>query len=95
MNIPYTVEDAARYRADERQARDLAVPRVRSDAVRRAVLDLHHPAHRRARMAARRAERLARRDQHGHPDRLVGDDGDGVGVAEAERLGQAPAVSDR
>ena len=30
---------------------------------------------------------LARHDQHLHPDRLVGDDGDGVGVAEAERLG--------
>ena len=25
-------------------------------------------------------------DQHRHPDRLVGDDGDGVGVAEDERL---------
>ena len=48
---------AARHRADQRQARDLAVPGVRSDAVRRAVLDLHHPAHGRAGMAARRAER--------------------------------------
>ena len=38
------------------------------------------------RVAARRAERLARHGQHVHPDRLVGDDGDGVGVAEAERL---------
>ena len=86
---------AARYRADQRQARHLAVPRVRSDAVRRAVLDLHHPAHRRAGVAARRAERPARHDQHHHPDRLVGDDGDGVGVAEDARLGQAPPLPDR
>ena len=82
----------AGYRADQRQARDLAVPRVRSHAVRRAVLHLHHPAHRRAGVAARRAERLARHaHQHVHPDRLVGDDGDGVGVAEAERLGASTA----
>ena len=46
-------------------------------------------------VAARRAERLARHDQHLHPDRLVGHDGDGVGVAEAERLRQAPPLSDR
>ena len=47
MEIPYTVEDAARHRAVQRQARHLAVPGLRSDAVRRAVLDLHPPAHRR------------------------------------------------
>ena len=45
--------NAPRHRADQRQARDLAVPRVGSHAVRRAVLDLHHPAHRRAGLAAR------------------------------------------
>ena len=47
----------------------------------------------RAGVAARRAERPARHVQHVRPDRLVGDDGDGVGVAEAARLGQAPALS--
>ena len=47
------------------------------------------------RVAARRAERLARHGQHVHPHRIVGDDGDGVGVAEAARLRQASAVSAR
>jgi hypothetical protein len=41
-------------------------------------------------MAPRRAERAARDDQHHHPDRLVDDDGDGVGVAQDARLEQAP-----
>ena len=41
----------------------------------------------------RRAQRAARHHQHHHPDRILGDDGDGVGVAEDEQLGQAPAVS--
>ena len=45
------------------------------------------------RVAARRAEHQARRHQHRHPHLLVGDDGDGVGVAEAEQLRQGPAVS--
>ena len=71
----------------------MAVSRVRSDAVRRLVFHLHPAARRRVRVAARRAERAARHCQHDHPHRLVGDDGDGVGVAEVERLGQAPAVS--
>ena len=35
----------------------------------------------------------ARHHQHDHPDQLVGDDGDGVGVAQDEQLGPAPAVS--
>ena len=38
---------------------------------------------------------LARHGQHLHPHRLVGHDGDGVGVAEDGRLGQASPVSDR
>src|SRR5262249_42226919 len=55
---------------------------------------LHHPSHGRRGMAARRAEHLAWHGQHVHPDRLVGDDGDGVGVAQAARLREAPAVPD-
>ena len=46
-------------------------------------------------MAARRAQRVARHGQHVHPHRIVGDDGDGVGVIEAERLGEAPDLFDR
>ena len=45
------------------------------------------------RVAARRAEHQARRDQHRHPHLLVGDDGDVVGVAQAEQLRQEPPVS--
>ena len=44
MEHPVYRRRAARHRACERQAGHLAVPRVGSHAVRRAVLHLHHPA---------------------------------------------------
>ena len=94
MNIPYTVET----RPDTGLANgklDLAVPRVRSHALRRAVLDLYHPAHGVDGLAARRgrAERAARCDQYRAADQFVGHDGDGLGAAQAERLGHTGYTS--
>ncbi len=83
---------AARFRPCQRQAGHLAVPRVGSHALRRAVFHLHPSARRRGGMAPRRAEHQAGRHQHRHPHLLVGDDGDVVGVAEAEQLQQGPPV---
>ena len=82
----------AGFRPGQRQAGHLAVPRVGSHALRRAVFHLHPAARRRVGVAARRVERQAWRHQHRHPHLLVGDDGDVVGVAQAERLRQRPAV---
>ena len=56
MEIPYTVEARPRHRPQQRQARHLAVPGLRGDAVRRAVRHLH-PAARRARRTGRTAPR--------------------------------------
>ncbi len=74
----------ARYRALERQDRHLAFPRLRSHALRRALLRLRFPAARRASgaLAARLAERAGRHDEHRDPDRFVGHGGDGLGVAQ-------------
>ncbi len=53
IEIPYTVHAAARYGPLQRQARDLALPRLGGHAVRRALLDTHPAAHQRAELAAR------------------------------------------
>ena len=95
MNIPYTVE--------ERPDTGLTNGKLgiwlflASEVMLFGALfsTLHPAARRRGRVAARRTERPARHHQHDHPHQLVGDDGDGVGVAEDEQLGQAPAVSAR
>ena len=71
MEIPYTVEAAARHRAQQRQARHLALPRLRGHALRRPVRHLRAAAHRRRRTWPRgdsSPERAARHAQHRHPD---------------------------
>ena len=74
-----------RHRADQRQDRHLAVPRVGGDAVRRPVRELHPAPRGRAELAARRhdPQRAAGHVQHGRADHVVGHDGHGVGVADA------------
>ena len=92
MEIPYTVEAAARHRPDQRQARHLAVPGLGGDAVRRAVRDATSCC-----ASARRAGRAGATILNVPLATfntvvlisLERDDGHGLGVAEAQRLRHA------
>src|SRR5262245_48236411 len=81
----------------EREDRDLALSRFRSDALRRTFLGLRFSATRRPawRMAARSAQRSSRNDEHGDLDHVLGHSGAGVGLAQNAALSRLLVVHAR